>query len=227
MILHVGDEIALIDFVKTTKFDKATCKEYRDPPSRLIIEDYNVERLKSALFTKAGVRIDEFGDTLRTVESRFLTFTTITFAILAVIISVIVGMFRIPKFQELLENPIYWTSAFTFFASFSVLLAIFQYVGTKYPDKSTRWLRRGVIALSLAVIITAATVSWMPKIDLVVFQETFERRTGFLDDKTITNIKKLDTELKRIDNLQQSLDALRGEVRDLNSRGQDDMETTN
>ena len=222
--IQVGDEIALIDFVKTTNFNNATCVRYPDPPSRLIIEDYNIEHLRSALFTKAGLKIEEFGNTLRTVENRFLTFTTITFAILAVIISVIVGMFRITEFRELIDNPIYWVSAFTLFASFSVLLAIFRYLGTRYIDTSTPWLRGLVIAFGLAAIITVATVIWMPKTEFAIFQETIEKKTDFLDDNTITNIKKLDTELKKIDDLQQSLDVLRDEVKNLNSRSQSDAE---
>ena len=127
--LHVGDEIALMDFVKTSDFSTQKCKKYRDPPKRLIIEDYEVDDLKSALFTRAGKKISEFDETIRSIESRFLTFTSITFAVLALIISVLVGFFRIPGLEKLGANPTLWASIFALFASFAVLLSIFRYVG--------------------------------------------------------------------------------------------------
>lgn len=223
--LHVGDEIALMDFVKTTDFDASSCKSYRDPPKRVIIEDYGIENLESALFTKAGKRIDEFDETIKSIENRFLTFTTITFAILAIFISVLVGFFRIPEFKDLASNPTLWVSIFALFASFSVLLAIFRYIGTRYLKKLEPWWPGFVGAFGVAALITSAIAFWIPKTEIAIFQKTFEKKTGFLDDKTITNIKKLDTELKKIDGLQQSLDALRNEVRSLNSRSQNDTET--
>ncbi len=207
--LHVGDEIALMDFVKTTEFNMKTCVKYRDPPSRLIIQDYEVEELRSALFTKAGLRIDEiedrihgYSDTLHTVENRFLTFTTITFAVLAILISVIVGMFRISTFVKLLDNPVYWVSAFAFLTSFVVLFALLRYfhLETRYIDKFARWWP-GLTAVGIAAIITVATVILIPRTEFAIFQDTFDRRTRFLDDRTVANIERLEAEFDKIDDL--------------------------
>jgi deoxycytidine triphosphate deaminase len=57
--LCVGDQIAVIDFVKTTPF-KSTLIKFPFPPSRKIIEDYGIEDLRSALFTVSGQKLGEF-----------------------------------------------------------------------------------------------------------------------------------------------------------------------
>src|SRR3972149_3072064 len=67
--LTLYDPIAVIDFVKTTPFNKGECVEYqlkkgenkpeRQLPSRILFEDYNPGKLKSALFTEAAQKIDE------------------------------------------------------------------------------------------------------------------------------------------------------------------------
>jgi deoxycytidine triphosphate deaminase len=99
VLLHVGDPIALIDFVKTTPFDKAKpdseLKRYRWPPKRLFLEDYGIDDLRSALFTRAGQKLVEFDDQIKGLESRFITFTQISFAIFALVIALVALISRV------------------------------------------------------------------------------------------------------------------------------------
>ena len=46
--IRKGDPIALMDFVKTTSFDERTV-QYRRPPKRVIMEDYEIDDFRSAL----------------------------------------------------------------------------------------------------------------------------------------------------------------------------------
>ena len=57
--LRRGDTIAIIDFAKTTPFKKGVCKEYQRPPEYVLFSDYHPEKLKSALYTEAQLRIEK------------------------------------------------------------------------------------------------------------------------------------------------------------------------
>ena len=89
--LRLGDAIAVIDFVKTTPFNPAKnsseLKRYPFPPNRLLLEDYSIDDLESALFTKAGVKLVEFEQQISEFGTRFATFTQISFAVFALIIA--------------------------------------------------------------------------------------------------------------------------------------------
>ena len=82
-----------MDFVKTTPFDgrkdASELKRYPKPPSRLILEDYGIDDLRSALFTRAGEKLAEFDESIRNLETRFVTFTQISFAIFALVIALV------------------------------------------------------------------------------------------------------------------------------------------
>lgn len=61
--LRLGDQVALIDFVTTTPFNKGASREYEHrPPKRVVLEDYGAAKLRSALFTEAAKRIDKVED---------------------------------------------------------------------------------------------------------------------------------------------------------------------
>jgi deoxycytidine triphosphate deaminase len=91
--LYLGDPLALMDFQKTTPFDKRKppeeLKRYSFPPKRLVIQDYEIDDLKSALFTRAGRKLEEFEDSIRALETRFVTFTQLSFAIFAGVIALL------------------------------------------------------------------------------------------------------------------------------------------
>lgn len=98
--LKWGDSLALIDFVNTTKFNKESEKhQYKRPPKRTKIEDYNV-KLKSALFAQAKERVDEMEDKIDKLSSYLYGFfaTVLTvFSILIATLSILVSVSISPK----------------------------------------------------------------------------------------------------------------------------------
>jgi deoxycytidine triphosphate deaminase len=57
--LRYADPIALMDFVTTTPFKPNQSREYKRPPKRVLLEEYNAAELKSALFSQAKQRITQ------------------------------------------------------------------------------------------------------------------------------------------------------------------------
>jgi len=91
--LNRGDKLALMDFQRTTDFDKRKSDDellrYVFPAKRLILQDYDIRDFQSALFTRAGRKIEEFDDSIRTLETRFITFTQISFAMFAIFLTLL------------------------------------------------------------------------------------------------------------------------------------------
>jgi hypothetical protein len=70
---RVGDPIAVIDFVKTTPFEKGRPKSelYPFPPNKLVMEEYGIDGLQSALYTQAAAKITEFDQRIDGLQTRF------------------------------------------------------------------------------------------------------------------------------------------------------------
>jgi deoxycytidine triphosphate deaminase len=129
--LNLGDALALMDFQKTTFYDKNKTSDnlvrYVFPPQRVILEDYGIDDLKSALFTRAGRKLDEFEETIRNLESRFVTFTQISFAIFALVIGLLALSSKPTSEATLLSAS--WVGAVTVSMSVAaILIAIFSYL---------------------------------------------------------------------------------------------------
>ncbi len=126
-----GEEIAVIDFVKTAHFDpapKEKWRRYRSLPSRPTIKDFGVEDFRSALSTQAAEKIDEIEQTLNLQTNRFLTFVTITFLILAILVSAISitifgGPGEIAEEPTWIQLPIWFAVLVIAFSGFSVSLS--------------------------------------------------------------------------------------------------------
>jgi hypothetical protein len=129
--LHVGDHIALIDFVKTTHFDPAKpeteLKKYPFPPKRLFIEEYGIDDLRSALFTTAGQKLAEFEERINNVEYRFLVFTQLSFAIFALVIALVALISRVNAESIALSAGV-WGALTVGLSITAFLIAIFSYV---------------------------------------------------------------------------------------------------
>jgi hypothetical protein len=78
-----------MDFVKTTPFDAQKCRSYRFPPKRVVLQQYEIGDLRSALFTRAGRKLEEFEESVKALETRFVTFTQISFTIFALVIALV------------------------------------------------------------------------------------------------------------------------------------------
>jgi hypothetical protein len=100
--LDEREEIALIDLVKTTPFRYKDWPEYQrnDAPKwirqgltdRPILEKYVGGGLKSALYTKAALRLDELEQSAKDLGTRFTTMTMFMIAALAVIPALLATM---------------------------------------------------------------------------------------------------------------------------------------
>ena len=118
--LRLGEPIVLMDFVKTTPFKKGESKEYRRPPERKSLRDYNW-RLRSALFTEAAEKINEIESRVNRVENLIgLTFTSI--AILFAALSILVTSRNV---SPTAPSPPLW---FIFWVTLSISLSILAIV---------------------------------------------------------------------------------------------------
>src|SRR6266542_1137367 len=131
--LHLGEAIALIDFVKTTPFDSKSDSEferYPFPPKRVIMPDYGIDELRSALFTKAGERLVEFEQEIRNQTTRVTTFIQISFAIFALMIAMVAIISRTNA-----ENLAFGTAILgggtIAISVFAVLIALSSHVGQR------------------------------------------------------------------------------------------------
>lgn len=127
--LSHGDDLALMDFVKTTPYhyrhwtsnDRWIRQEY--PPTRIIIEDYAEYGLNSALFTRAAVRIEKMEHNVEGLEHRFTVSIQFMFVALAVIPALLAAM--VPLAGITLS---YWGPVAIGFASFAAVAAVYNTV---------------------------------------------------------------------------------------------------
>jgi deoxycytidine triphosphate deaminase len=134
VILYQDDQIAVIDFVKTSRFDRHDRTEktvrYNFPPSRWILEDFNIDSLRSGLFATVGTKLIEVEDDIRSIGIRFSTYTQMSFAIFALVISSIAILSR-ANFENIAFGSAFWGSATISIALGSILFAIFSYLNSR------------------------------------------------------------------------------------------------
>jgi deoxycytidine triphosphate deaminase len=243
--LNLGDTLALMDFQKTTVFDKEKPKDelvrYAFPPQRVILEDYGIDDLKSALFTKAGRKLDEFEESIKNLESRFVTFTQISFAIFALVIGLLALSSKSSSETTLLSAS--WVGAATVAMSVSaILIALFsnlqwrlvRLVSDRYAVMGNRaretqeFLRKkwwvgifATVAVALAVGI-AVYLAVDPMFTAVRRQQVVTQTD--LDTSTASISKNIDDILKRLntvevqrDEAQRETQLIRAEIAKLKS----------
>jgi len=122
-----GEPLALMDFEKTTPFDAAKCKSYQFPPKRVVLQQYSIDDLRSALFTRAGRKLEEFEESIKALETRFVTFTQISFTIFALVIALVAISSRAGADATLISAS--YLGPFTLGISIAALLiTIFSYL---------------------------------------------------------------------------------------------------
>jgi hypothetical protein len=133
--LYKGEELALMDFSRTTPFDPMKGKDelvrYNFPPTRVILEEFNIIDFQSALFTRAGRKIEEFEESLKILEGRFIQFTQISFAVFAMALT---------------------------------LLAIYTKAGSSALDEYAGYLGPLTLGLSVAAFLMAFFSHWQSRI---------------------------------------------------------------
>lgn len=127
--LRLGQQIAVIDFIKTTPFKKGISIEYRRPPKRIIFDDYNPERLRSALYTEASKRIADIVDKVKTFGTRLDTSIGIIFTAIAVLVATL-SIF-VSSSQGVYETLPWWTYLSVVFSIIALVTSIFTYTRTR------------------------------------------------------------------------------------------------
>ena len=118
--LRMGDEIARIDFVKTSpvKTGDDPKNDYPRPPKRILLADYKVETLQSALFTEAAEKVRHVESTVSQIGSRLDTAFGVTFTVLSLIIAALAL-----QYSSLINTTVSpnWVSNIAFVASLAAL----------------------------------------------------------------------------------------------------------
>lgn len=131
VVLELGEALALMDFVKTTPFNATKSpnelKRYPHLPKRMILEDYGIDDLRSALFTRAGEKLSEFEESIKNLETRFVTFTQISFAIFALVIA-LVALATKTGAENMLLGASVWGALTLALSVAALLVSIFSYV---------------------------------------------------------------------------------------------------
>ncbi len=160
--LEYLDSIAVIDFVTTTTPDPKLSKPYKplSERTRLVLGDYN-PLLKSALATMASEKIDTFDVTLNQIRTRVDTYTTITFAVLAILfgaIVAIVGNKPALSLGTLFFLPFVTVWAFLFLVNIGLsglqarVQSRVETAGPSFGNRLLRFSGIGVLLLFIAVL---------------------------------------------------------------------------
>lgn len=127
--MRLGEQIAVMDFVKTTPFNKGKSLEYSRPPERVIFDDYKPEKLISALYTEARKRIEDIEDKVNRFGSRLYTF--IGFILLAITVLVTVLAIFVSSGQGVSVAFPWWIYISVVFSSIAFFMSIFAYTKAK------------------------------------------------------------------------------------------------
>lgn len=140
--LELGEQIATIDFVKTTEFDVSKEKQYqrfKREGVRKTIKDYNY-RLKSALFTNAAQRIDSLEKKVTRVESLIgiaLALVAVLFTGLAIFVSSV---------KEIEQTFPFWLYLSLAFSVVAIMISLF----TRNRTIGSKWFKTIVVVYIVA-----------------------------------------------------------------------------
>lgn len=231
--LYKGQELALMDFSRTTHFDPGKPKDelirYPLPPKRVILEEFDIIDFQSALFTRAGRKIEEFEESVKTLEGRFIQFTQISFAVFAMALTLLAiyskaGTTALDEYATLL-GPITLglsVAAFlmAFFAHLQFRLARLHL--DRYPTvlaQTAREIRRflrnywfGSLAFCVGLAIVAAiAVQWVVPTSFKALDDRVAKVTGVGKDASdaLAIAKSLE---QRVNTLEQENDALKRQI---------------
>ncbi len=158
--LRYGDSIAVIDFTKTSKFNKGQSMDYPGTlPERLLFEDYSPEKLKSALATNVVSELSQFKTRLQKLtgqvdqrisgmQGRMDGFVSLTFAVVAVLFAAVALFFGKPN------EPNWWDPNVFWICTLSILISMFAWVNSR---SSVQWFKhtwqRMVFELVMVAIV--------------------------------------------------------------------------
>ena len=144
VIVRAGDPIALMDFVTTTPFKSGESIEYKRPPKRTMLEEYNASTLESALYDLAETKMADFGRRIENntiaienrmggLQGRIDNFTSITFGVVGLLFAAVALFFGKPDQPNWWDPSVFWVSAL------AIIISMFAWVNTR---SSVQWFRR-------------------------------------------------------------------------------------
>lgn len=169
VILRLGEPLAVIDFIKTTPFKKG-CKEYERPPKRVVFDDYNPEKLKSALYTEARKRIDRIEKKVDVFGTRLDTSIGIIFAAISVLVAAL-AIF-VSSGQQVNVSLPWWLYLSVGLSIIALVISIFMYTKARSKrynvpaDNIEERIRKlewriktlAIAVMALTIVITACTL---------------------------------------------------------------------
>lgn len=125
--LRLGEPVAVMDFVKTTPFVKATpsqkgCVEYKRPPKRVVFSDYSPEKVMSTLYTEARNRMEDIEKRVNSVGTRLDTTIGVVFASISVLVAALSILVSSGALQQ---KPPVWLYLSVGFSMAALITAIF------------------------------------------------------------------------------------------------------
>jgi hypothetical protein len=155
VVVRFGDPIALMDFVTTTPFLPGQSKEYKRPPKRVLLKEYNATELRSALTTLAVGRLDAFDERLisnqqqndgriEAIKGHIDNFISVTFAVIGLLFA------AVTLFFSKSEQPNWWDPSVFWVCALAIVVSLFAWVNSR---SSVQWFRRPWQRIVFEVVI--------------------------------------------------------------------------
>lgn len=158
VLLHYGEEIAVIDFVTTTSpLTQPEHEKYKPlTRTRLLFEDYAPDKLRSALATQAKDKIEGFEKEMKEFRGRLDLIVGVTFTAIGVLAAA-AGIFATKTWPADINN---FTPALLV-ASVAVTVALLSYVHSVYEHLvSTKRRTFSFLAVQLLILFMLALLLW-------------------------------------------------------------------
>jgi deoxycytidine triphosphate deaminase len=156
-----GDPIAVIDFVKTSPFNPDVSMDYPHVlPERILFEDYNPQKLRSALATRVVSQLNEFDENIKNLskvveermasaQGRIDNFVSITFAVVGLLFAAVTLFFGKPNVSNWWDPSVFWICAL------SIIVSMFAWVNSQ---SSVRWFRHRWQRVAFELLLIGATL---------------------------------------------------------------------
>jgi deoxycytidine triphosphate deaminase len=185
--LRYGESIAVIDFVKTTTFHEGRSKPYLKAdavPDRVLFQDYQPEKLKSALSTFINEAYEEFKKRIDGLQNRVDSFISVTFAVVALLFAAMTLFFGKPN------APNWWDPSVFWICTLSIVISMFAWVNSR---SGVAWFTRTWHRIAFELVIFGLVVA-----SIFYFSTRTQTNVGDLE-KRLGELEKQVQELKLVE----------------------------
>jgi deoxycytidine triphosphate deaminase len=190
VLLKYGESIAVIDFEKTTTFHEDKSKPYLkagELPDRILFEDYQPEKLRSALSKFIIENIELFKGQVNALQLRVDQFISITFTVIAVLFAAVTLFFGRPR------TPNWWDPGLLWICIISLFMSMLAWVNSKSAFQWFHGTLKVVFEFILLGLLTFATF-------------TYTTRNQHRVDQLENQIRSLQERLEKLSGSTQSRD---------------------